>query len=493
MISDLRRITRNSFAFSIGTILTQATGFLLLPLYTRFLTPEDYGILTVVSIVSVFFSIVTVFGMGNAISRFYYEYKNNPSDLKIYLSTIYISVLAVALTLTITVIVFFEPIFCFLLPSISFYPFIVIILWTAFFNIPITLGLVFLQVQERSFTYSLINFGRFLVTTCGIIIFVVFFREGALGSLKGQCISSVIFGVIGLLIMYKYAGIHFNFLKLKESLIFGLPVLPHELISSLSNLLDRIFLTNYSTLSNIGLYNIGYQFGSVLGFITTSINYAWVPYLFSSLKEYGKAAKPTIARLTSYYIIFIIFFAIGIILFSKEIIMIMTTSQYYNAASVVPLITITYIINGMYYMVVNQLFFLKKTIFISFSTITSVCVNIIACYLLIPRYQIIGAALATIITSLCLFILIFYFSHKYCEISYEYYKIIKVIILATFIIILSYSFFSENTMNHLIFKIILVLCYPLGLIILKIISMNELKDGKAILQTHLNKYRLKGH
>ena len=276
VFEDIKRLSKNSLGFSIGLILTNAIGFILLPVYTRYLTPADYGIISVAGVVSAILSIICIFGMRGAISRFYFDYYKDPGELREYLSTICITVFTLSFSLILIISLFGEPLFTLIIPDIPFYPYLDLVLWMTFLGFPLNFAFILLQVRERPFFYSFINISKFLLTTICILFFVIIYMEGALGSLKGQLIGAFIFFFVGIALLWKDIGLVFNPYKLRESLEFGLPMIPHELAGWTSSMIDRIFLSNYSTLTVVGLYSLGYQFGCILSFVTTAINFAYI-------------------------------------------------------------------------------------------------------------------------------------------------------------------------------------------------------------------------
>jgi len=92
VIKDIKRISKNSLGFTLGFLLTQAISFFLLPIYTRYLTTADYGIISLAAVISSVISIIFFFGMRSAISRFYYIYQGVGSEFREFISTIWISV-----------------------------------------------------------------------------------------------------------------------------------------------------------------------------------------------------------------------------------------------------------------------------------------------------------------------------------------------------------------------------------------------------------------
>jgi O-antigen/teichoic acid export membrane protein len=487
----IKRITTHSVGFSIGTILTQAMGFFLIPIYTRFLTPADYGILSIASVVSAIFSILFFLGMRSAISRFYFDYNQDAKELKEYLSTITLTVLAVSISLTFLVFVFGKTFFSVISPEVPFYPYIFLVFLTAIFSIPINIAFIVIQVREQSFTYSLINILKFLLTTSAIILFVVFFHEGALGSLLGQCIIAGIFFFVGITLLKKDIGFIFIADKLKESLTFGIFLMPHELASWTTNLIDRLFLSSYTTLTMVGVYSLGYQFATILSVITTAINFAWVPFFMSTFQETGDQAKPVIAQLTRYYVIVLMFFALGITFFSKDVVLLITNPDYYPAISVIPIIVLAFVFDGLYYMVVTQLFMVKKTGYITISTVSAALLNIILNFLLIPHYGMMGAAVSTVISFGFSFCLVFYFSHTHFPIPYDYSRIGATILLGVIIFILSLGIPDGGIMADIILKSGLIGLYLICLVLFGILTRNEVFKILEYGINQINHVRLK--
>ena len=488
IIDDLRRLAKNSLGFSIGTILSQTIGFFLLPIYTRYLTPADYGILSMATVVTSILMIFLLFGQRGAIGRFYFDYYHNPEQLKDYLSTIFLSVGLISLIGCIIISLFGDTIFTTLIPDIPFNPYLILAIWTAFLGIPLNFALILLQAREQAYTFSAINVIKFLITTILIIFFVVVLREGALGSLKGQFICSIIFLFVAIGYLRKDIAIKFDSNKFKESFKFGLPLIPHMLAGWTMSLTDRLFLNWYCDLSIVGLYSLGYQFGSIMNLITTSINFAWVPFFMSKATNDGEKAKPSFSRLTTYYMALIIFIGLGIVFFAKDVIQIMTVPAYYDSYQVVLLMFLAFTLNGMYYMVVNQILFLKKTKILAIITFSGALFNVILNVLLIPEYGMIGAASATAITHFITFVGVFFISNRLYPIKYEYIRIGKILIIGILVYGISLVLPEYDVLGDVIIKSLLVLLYPVGLFIIRVFTDEEIKQGRDYATKTINRF-----
>lgn len=475
LIKDIKRIGKNSLGFSVGTILTQAIGFFLIPVYTRYLTPDDYGIIALAAAVGSILTIFYLLGLNGALTRFYYDYSHDKKELKEYVGTITLSVIGISFIFTLLLSLFGEPLFAMLIKDIPFNPYILLVLWTVFFGTLLGFPLGLYQVRERSFTYSLLNVLRFIISVSLILYFVVFLKEGALGSLKGGFFSAIIFFIIACFLLKKDLAFKIKIKKLKESLHFGLPLVPSALGGWILTLMDRIFLNHYSTLAVVGIYSLGYQIGSVMILIATSINFAWVPFFMSTAKEKGEEAKNIFSRLTTYYMVVILFIGLAISLFAKDIIFLMATPKYYDAYKIIPIIVGTYVLNGMYYMVGTQIFYTKKTKYFPLVIFSSALLNILFNYLWIPNYGMMGAAWATLVSFAFMFLFMYIISHKLYPIKYEYSRICKVFLIAGIVYALSFVFSYDNLFYDIAVKSVVLLLYPVGLFVMGFFTKSELK------------------
>lgn len=476
LIDDLKRILRNVLGFSIGTLLTQAIGFFLLPIYTRYLTPADYGIISIASVLLSLLSIIFFLGMRDALNRYYFQYRNT-DEYHEYIGSIVLFVISLSLILTILLTLFGAGVFTVALPNIPFYPYVVVILWTAFFSIPMNVTYGLLQVQERSFTYGLLSVIQFITNAALIVYFIAVLREGALGSLKGQLICSVSFAVVGLLFLRTSMVFRFNPHKVWESLTYGLALLPHELSGWTSSLLNRLILNNYTTLAAVGLYSLGYQIGSIMSIVASSINFAWVPFFMSTATEQGEDANPRFAALTVYYMSALLFVGLAISLYAIDILRIMTTPDYYGAAAIVPIIVGTYIFDGLYYQWVVKIFYAKKTGYLSIVTFTAAVLNVVLNFILIPVIGMFGAAFAMLISFAYTFILVFIIANRLYPISYDYSKMIRISLAFLVLFIVGLILPSYDLILDLVMKSGILLVYVGVLVALGVFSRDEIVAG----------------
>jgi O-antigen/teichoic acid export membrane protein len=397
MTYSLRSVIQGSTVYTAGSFLVRATGFLLVPIYTRYLTPHDYGIIGILNVVVTLMSSVLALGLYQAQTRFYHEVRGDREQVGELLFSTNAVMVGVTLAICGTLTVVGAPVFERLLrnDSITFVPFVVIVLWTVFFTVLNRLMLNY-YVAKTQYTYSAaLQFVQFVTTVGFIILFVVVRGEGALGSVKGVFAGNVTFFV---LFYWRYAAEFVRRLNARyivEMVKMGLPIMIHMTAGAAMVSVDRLVLERYLSLSEVGLYTLGFSFASVLSVIVMSINRAWMPNYYQLMGEADPHRSGEIRRAYCLWVTAIGTVCIAASVGSRELVELFTTQRFFAAARVVPVILLGFFFQGTYFFMVAPIFHFKRTALLPIITLTAAAVNIALNLLLIPRFGIMGAAAAT--------------------------------------------------------------------------------------------------
>ena len=472
MSSPIRRLMKNSFIYGSGDMLAKALAFLLLPLYTRFLTPEDYGILSLCYLIITIFSIVCSLGVDGAISKYHYDVKNKDEEKNLY-GSIYIFSILTTLAIVVFAKLWSSQLSQLVFASASFSVYIDICLLIVFFSSLTTIPWLVYKLREQSIKYSIFSISSFLLKTLLIIYFVVFLKEGAQGSLKGQLIGYILIGVVSVYLMSKNIKYTLDFEYIKKSLKFGLPLIPHSLAGWVITSTDRFMLGKLSNLNEVGLYTAGYNISTIMWFTVSSIQVAWVPFFFSTVKLGN--AEEIISTTTTYYVSGILFLALFLAIFSKEIAKILVAPNFYQCYQVIPLLVCAALFQGFYYICVLGIFQKEKTFWLPFLTGFAAIMNIGLNFVLIPRYGMVGASFATTVSYFVWVCLVAYISQKVYPIRWENRKLILISLTAVVIYLLSQAANLSNFGVSVIYKSLLLSTYILALFSLKIISFTKVK------------------
>jgi O-antigen/teichoic acid export membrane protein len=259
---------------------------------------------------------------------------------------------------------------------------------------------------------------------------------------------------------------------LKKALAFSLPLVPHGLASWGLTLSDRAILQLYVTLSALGLYSLGYQLGSIMIMISGAISNAWVPFFFRRIAGEGDAAKPALARLVTYYVLTVCAVAVGLCIFARDAVMLLTHESFHPAYSVVPVVAIGYLWNSLYVIPANFLFVKSRTAWLPVATVTAGMVNIGLNFALVPRFGIMAAAWASFAAFLALFVFTWVIARRFFPFPYEYGRLASILV-ATGVVIGAGLTINLSLPMDILFKTFLFLAYPALLFIGGFFSSRE--------------------
>jgi len=477
MLPVIKNLIKGSAIYGIGSVGQRFLAFLLVPIYTRFLTPSDYGIVAVTSALSSMLVILLDMGFRGAVVRHYYKYAHSPQEVRRYLGTVFIFFLLASIPSVTALTLLGEPLFQILFKNIPFRLYVQLTLWTALFTASGGILLSLYRAREQAVRYVSLQLGQLMLSLGLIILFVVALRQGALGKIQGEFLSWLCFFCVFTVLILRESSLSFSMSKLGGALVFGLPLVPHAVAGWALAAADRLLLERMTPLSEVGLYNLGYQVGMVPSLAFSAIEFAWSPmfYNIASTRSKREAAQ-IFSQVFRLYVIFASTLVIGVFLFAKEIITIIAAEPFHDAYVVVPPVAVGYLFQGLYFMSVTPIFYTERTVIMPFLTGTAACVNIGLNLLWIPKLGIIGASYATLVSFAVLFGLAHCFAQRYYQLPHDYRKLVGIGLLATGVYFLNQLLSPYETNLFLLsIKAGILLAFIAGLISFKIISLQELK------------------
>ena len=415
------KIVTNSALYSFTTLLQKGAAFFLLPLYTAFLTPEDYGIVNVVTSVSSFLAVLIMMALNGAATRFHY--KNTDENYRKLLwgtvtTIVFISSLGWGAVFFALHRFLVDP----FIGEIDFYPYAVIGLANTIITPLYLLFQSYLQARQEAIHYSINTFSHFLVQVGLAIVFIAVYKMGSVGMLLSNVITSLLFFIYVLIVYIPKIKIGIDIGVAKDSFKYSFPLLPHQISIWSAGTLDRLFLNGYKGEAVTGIYSVGQQFGNVVGTIAYSVNQAFVPWFFQMIEK-GKEGYKKIEKMGLFAVVGYSLIAFAISLFAPEILKIMVSEKFREAWQIIPILTFAFVFHGVYFFFINILF-IKDTGWVFTVTLGSMIVDIVLNILLIPLWGFWGAGIACFMTyfSRSIFALILSLK-KNKEIRYNYFAI----------------------------------------------------------------------
>ena len=477
----IKRTSSLSGIYAIGDLSVRGLRFFLLPLYTAYLTSDDYGILSIARVVTSIAVAGMSLGLNGAAFKFYYDFDGD--QRKRFYGTLWIFLLVIpGLLLILTELVgpiIFKQVF----RHVPYSPYLRLALWTSYFTIAFAnLSRELLKASERAIPFILINLVR-SVLIIGITIWLVaYLKMGAVGALYANFIGVAVTAFVSISIIRKYVSFSFDLSLIKKALLFGIPLIPHFLAHWVLAASDKVILERYTSLQQVGVYSVGYLLGSIMMLFVAACNNAIFP-LFGRAKPIDDSQTRTLAKMTTYYVLAISSIGLCIALFSREVIYLAVPVSYHKAVSIVPWVVLGYFFMGLYSIPMGiVVLVISNTKPVSLYTTLAAVINIVLNILLIPRFGMKAAAITTAISYLVLFIGVFSFAHRTLPLPYEYRRISNILFVAILIFAAGWSLSPSGIWAGIVTKLLLLACFPLLLWLTGFLNEEEYKGIRRIVR-----------
>lgn len=412
--------------YGLGQFAGQAAGFFLIPVYTRHLSVEEYGVLAILMACVAFLSMFLNFGMGSAVFKYYFATQDEGVRRQI-LGTAYIMLFAAALIICSALVPISEHLSRWIFASSAYTDYFRLVLIVAFLNTASIIPFAYFRAEGKAGYFAFLGFLKFIVTLGAIILLIVHLNLGVWGALLGTVFASAAIDLLLFLATSKQMRFRFSIDLAKKLLLFGLPLMPAQIFSWNLTTVDRFILQGLTDSETVGIYSLGYKIGLIFNVLVVApFAVAWGPFLFSKATEPN--AKDLYSRLLNYYVAIAGFLALAIAVFSKQIVQVLATPSYSTAAQIIPIVVFSYYLYGMYYIFTTGLNIEKKTYYFPFITGLSALLNVALNFTLIPVWGMLGAAYATAAAYLFMAVLTLLFSHKYYPIDFNWLRVLPLVL-----------------------------------------------------------------
>jgi len=439
----------------------------LLPIFTRYLTPEEYGILNYTNSITSFLYVISLFALNTFILRYYFkmetqlERKKLIGNISIFLFIYNILLLFLEIFLTPILINAFSI-------KIPFKPYFLLALLNNFLNLFAVIPLIIYRLKEKALKFLLLNFFKTLFVYGVSLYLIIVLDYGVLGKYYANFLVNIFFLFIYLYIIFKSSVFKINIKQIKLALIFSFPLLPGKFSYMIINLLDRIMLERYVSLENMGIYSIGYTLGFAINVFVQGAYQAFEPVFF---KNYGNDNFNNIyKKIKSHYFSLAILLGFGVSLFSREIILIFTTNSYLEAYKIVPLIVIAAIFKAKYLVEATVTIASSNNKIITYATFGGALINISVNLLFMPKIGIYAAALSTIASFVFITFVVNILNYRYERFKDTLlFKDFISIIIFIILIMFNIFFISITNIYTIIIKALILLVY--GLVVKEIYNI----------------------
>ena len=407
---------RTFLVYGLGTVGRRLVGLFLIPIYTRALSPSDYGVLSLLGVFMAVYLNLADLGISVSIFRFYIREKDEDGRRQVLSACL--NILALAAVPTLFVGAASPVISRALLDDPKLWFLVALSMGTCYLDLLAKVPMAPIQSRQESGLYVRINLILTGVTLALSILMVVFLKMGVLGVVLAQTLTN---GGAAVWLLSRYIPHPLPRPKratMKSILRYGLPFVPSGLSQFILRLADRYVLKLFEPMAVVGLYSVGYRLGEGLSTASDAFWRAWVPFAFRAAREEG--GRRRLAEVGTTWFGLTILMAILLSLFSYEALRILTPPSYHGAARVVPVVVIGLALFSFYPVAEISLQISGRTGRIPIVNGLAAALNVALNFILIPRMHILGAAWATAIAYGVQFIGILWLGQRSFAIPFPY-------------------------------------------------------------------------
>ena len=405
-----KQLFGNASIYLGANMLNAIVPFLLLPVLTRVLTPADYGIVAVFSVMASIFGAFTGLSVYGAVGVRYFQLER--AALARYVGACVVILLAS--TAFVLVVIWGMGNWLADRVEVSANWLLVAVLMSGT-QMLISIQLSLYQVAHKAKQYAALQISQ-AITAAGISLFLILGVGMAWeGRLLGQVIPVAIFGTLTLYLLSRNRQIAMPDAgegHVVDALKFGVPLIPHVIGGLLISAVDRLVIVNLLDVTQAGIYVVALQLGQALGLLTQSFNSAYAPWLIQTLSKKDSSGDKLIVKGTYLYFIVIILIALIYGWSAPYFIEFLVGGEFKSASDFVIYIAVGHAFGGMYYMVANYIFYANKTAYLAWITFAAGLLDFCATYFLVQSNGLMGAAQAFALSQAVFFLGTWWFAQK---------------------------------------------------------------------------------
>lgn len=423
------KLLKDTAIYTLGNLLPKVAAFLLLPLYTRCMSTTDYGIVSLLVVVTFILDVLFSLAIDRSMYRLYYDYKT-VEQKKAYMGTLFLSLLFVS-TIMMLLIFPLRGQLSILIKGIPVEKFFTATILTSYLSVFRLIPLTYFRVEMRPWRFLSYSLGEYLLLTVFVVYFVVFQQLGAWGMILGGLIAKSIMTVFYLMALVRLIYFRFDLSIFRASLKFSLPIIPGLMSGWIIMGIDRIFIEHYYGMSEVGVYSLGYRLASLVLLLLTAFAQAYSPYFYKEASSADQVrAKERLWVCNNAFMAVAILAATGLSLFAKDLVVLAFDERFVAAYVVVPVVAFGCMVCQTAGILHFSAYQNKKTMPIVWVLIITAVLNVLLNWWLIPNFGAMGAAWSTLISFSIGFVVKYFLVKRYYFIPLSFKLLLPVLCLA---------------------------------------------------------------
>jgi O-antigen/teichoic acid export membrane protein len=417
-LARMRVLASDSLVYGLAGVVSRFLSVWLVPIYTRLFSPEDYGVMGLVTSTITMVAIFVVLALDNSAARWYWDTEDE-TDRKTTITSGAMGQLATATVFAALIYVSSDYLGTHLIGRADAGLLMRLVALTLPLNQFSIVVIGWLRAQRRPVATMVFVLATNLVQIGLTLLFVVAWRWGLRGVYVAQVVAQLFASVVALALLRDWLNPrYFSVARLREMLRFALPMIPAAVAVWVVGFADRYFVKLYASTAEVGLYSVGNSLAQGIVLLTGAFQQAWGPFALSIHKE--PDANRTYANSFLAYVVITAIAASGLSLFAPEVIHILATDRYLGAASVVGMLALGYVMVGLGYIAATGPAIVKTTGPTGVAVTIAAVLNIVLNVLLVPKFGKVGSAAATLVSQTVTPVYLFVRAQRLYHIPYRF-------------------------------------------------------------------------
>ncbi|HEU4883208.1 MAG TPA: oligosaccharide flippase family protein [Longimicrobium sp.] len=404
--------------YGLSTVVGRLLFIFLVPIYTRVFSPEEYGEMSLVLVAMTLVTLLATLALDNSAHRWFWDTEADEDRRRTIASWAWCQVgTSVAFALAISAAA--HPLARLLMGRAGAAPYLVLAAWAVPLTAWSTVVTNWLRMRRRPWAVVGFTLATTVASIATTVLLVVVLHRGLRGVFEAQLLSMGAAAAVSLYLLGDWVHPrHFAGARLREMLVFALPLIPAAVAFWINGMGDRYFVQHYVTTAEVGLFQVGYAISAVVALGTTAFQQAWGPFALSIHRDAG--ARPFYAQALLLYLWIGLLGAAAVSVFSPEILRLFTTPAYLGAWTVVPFLAFSYVMSGLAYIAGLGPSLAKRTAPTAVAVGVASVLNLALNFVLTPRYGKEGSALATLLSQAVVPLYLFRSSQRMYPIPYRF-------------------------------------------------------------------------
>lgn len=417
---------KNFSIYGLVPVISKSIGFLLIPIYTRYLTVSEFGIQDVFLVFQLLATYFIAMELYSGVGRYFYYY-NNSYERKNLISSAFTFQLITSIII-IFFLIFFHSFFYETLVGERGYKDVywIVISWIPF-SAMIGFFSVIIRYDNKGREFLFITIIQLLIKVLLTIYLIVKLNYGVKGIFIGQLVGSIV-GCIGYFILLReYFYLYIDKNMLLKIFKYSIPLIPGLLIvgaePNITRYLIRVNLSNV----DLGYFALGIRVVSLFSIIGVALRMTWQPFFFENAKKSLLNLNKKVIDIFNLFLYFLLCLSLIISLFSLDIVKIIAPDEYYESAKIIGILSLSIALNIISQIASIGINYVNKTYLISVINILSTFIVVLGLALYLKPYGLMVIPFSFLFGSIIRLSFSMFYSIKFMRLNFQYVRIFALV------------------------------------------------------------------